>query len=67
MTPEDDPQLEALARLKSDAPAGTVQRLKKRLRVARFGKDMVGKNAWAAWTVLDAFLRILFRSAGAKK
>ena len=57
---EDEEEFAEFAELKESAPEDVVERLHKRVRVAQVGKDLVEKQAFAFWTVIDAFLRLFF-------
>lgn len=57
---EDEYGLEDLGKLKVPAPKNTFERLQKRVKVAQVTKDLVEKQAFAFWTVIDAFLRLIF-------
>lgn len=57
---EDEQELAQLERLKEAAPDDVLTRLQKRLRVAQFGKDLIEKQAFAFWAVIDAFLKMMF-------
>lgn len=58
----EDEEFAELGALKSPAPATVFTRLEKRVRAAQLGKDLVEKQAFAFWTVIDAFLRLIFVS-----
>ncbi|MFN0088155.1 MAG: hypothetical protein ACKVX9_22385 [Blastocatellia bacterium] len=47
-----------LRRLNAVAPANTLSRLRRRLGILQLGRDLVMRQAFAFWMVLDAFLRI---------
>ena len=57
---EEDQDFAELGELKVSAPENVHQRLEKRVRDAQVGKDLVEKQAFAFWTVIDAFLRLIF-------
>lgn len=57
---EDEREFAELGQLKVSAPENVQKRLEKRVRVAQVGKDLVEKQAFAFWTVIDAFLRLIF-------
>lgn len=57
---EDEQEFAELGQLKVSAPENVQKRLEKRVRVAQVGKDLVEKQAFAFWTVIDAFLRVIF-------
>lgn len=63
--PQNDNEFQSWTQLRAEPAEAAVLRLKRRLRLVRFGKDMVTHNAWAFWVVLNAFLKLLFlRSTG---
>ncbi len=49
--------------LKAEPRQVVVERLKSRMRLIRFGKDMLATNAWAFWIVINALLKLLFSRA----
>lgn len=49
-----------LGELKETAPDNVLTRLQKRMQTAQLGKDLVERQAFAFWTVIDAFLRVMF-------
>lgn len=55
-----DDALSELKELKAEAPANTLPRLRKRLRVLQLGRDLIERQAFAFWIVLDTFLRLFF-------
>ena len=57
----EDDSLAQLQRLKLAAPEATLLRLNRRLRVVHLGRDLVERQAWAFWIVLDAFLRLFLK------
>ena len=68
MQHEED-ELTELRSLKSEAPADTVPRLWRRLRIVQAGRDLIRHQAWGFWIVLDTFLRLFLtrKSAPAQK
>ncbi len=58
MIDEENDELTGLRQLKADAPANTLTRLRRRLGVLQLGRDLIERQAFAFWTILDAFLRI---------
>ncbi len=57
---DEDLDLKELAKMQVSAPEDTFKRLQKRVQIAQVGKDLVEKQAFAFWSVIDAFLRMLF-------
>lgn len=49
-----------LALLKESAPDDFYNRLDRRITTAQLGKDLVEKQVFAAFSVFDAFLRLIF-------
>lgn len=58
---DQDELIRALKDLEVAAPAHTMGRLRKRLRTFLLGRELLDTQVYGFWTVLDAFLRILFR------
>lgn len=56
----EDAELSELGELKTSAPDDVFVRLQKRMQMTQMGKDLVEKQAFAFWTVIDAFLRMFF-------
>lgn len=57
---EEEEEFSELGQLKTKAPEASFERLHKRVQLAQLGKDLVEKQAFAFWTVIDAFLRVIF-------
>ena len=57
--PEAD-ELTELKGLKTEAPTNTMLRLRKRLRALQLGRDLMERQAFAFWIVLDTLLRLFF-------
>ena len=57
---EEEQEFADLQKLKVSAPDDSLTRLNKRVRTAQVGKDLVEKQAFAFWTVIDAFLKLIF-------
>lgn len=64
---EEDPndgerEFAELSELQTSAPDDVLMRLQKRMRTAQLGKDLVERQAFAFWAVIDAFLKLMFTS-----
>lgn len=57
---DDEQEFAELGALKTSAPDDVLTRLQKRTRTAQLGKDLVERQAFAFWAVIDAFLRLIF-------
>lgn len=53
-------EFNSLGQLKSEAPDTVWGRLHRRIQMAQLGKDLVERQAFAFWIVIDAFLKLLF-------
>jgi len=58
---EENDELAQLRDLKVKAPENTLGRLWRRLNALVLGRDLVERQAFAFWIVLDALLRLGFR------
>lgn len=56
----DEQEFAELGALKTSAPDDILMRLQKRMRTAQLGKDLVERQAFAFWAVIDAFLKLIF-------
>lgn len=53
-------QLQSLRQLQMEAPTSLLLRLHRRVQMAQVGRDLITREAWSFWIVLDTFLRRFF-------
>lgn len=56
----DNDEFNSLGQLRAEAPDTVWGRLQKRVQMVQLGKDLVEKQAFAFWIVIDAFLKLFF-------
>ncbi len=64
MINDQDDGVSELKSLRVEAPDDTLARLHRRLRYLQMGKDLVERQAFAFWTILDQVLRWMFVRRG---
>ncbi len=60
MMNDGEADLSQLKHLKIAAPPDTIIRLHRRLRLLQLGRDLVERQAFAFWIILDHLLRWVF-------
>lgn len=60
-----DEVLRALRTLEVTAPVNTIDRMRKRLRTFQLGRELLEKQVYGFWIVLDALLTVVFRLVSA--
>lgn len=63
----EDVLFEKMSALKVSAPEDSYKRLQKRVRYTQMGKDLLEKQAFGFWKVIDAFLSLIFVSPENRK
>ncbi len=63
----NDELFESMSALKVNAPEDSFRRLQQRVRYAQVTKDLIEKQAFGFWRVIEAFLRVFFMSPEERK